>query len=267
VSPAGRQGVRASVPDDGYERRVLASGCEVVAGLDEVGRGAWAGPLTVGVVVMPAAGRPPEGVRDSKLLSEQRREALYPAIIAWCGGWAVGHATPAECDRWGMTRALALAARRAIDALDRPPDALLVDGTVDFVTGPAGAGDPDDRPGGAGSARITGAGSARITGAGSARITGAGSARITGAGSAVPAPVVETVVGGDRRCVSIAAASIVAKVTRDRIMRSLAPSFPAFDFASNKGYPAPVHRRALVGYGLTAVHRRSWSYVAELPFR
>jgi len=247
VSPVGRHGVRPSVapsvPDDGYERRLHASGCQVVAGLDEVGRGAWAGPLTVGVVVMPAVGRPPSGVRDSKLLSEQRREALYPEIVAWCGGWAVGHATPAECDRWGMTRALALAARRALDTLDRPPDALLVDGTVDFVTDPVRAGGPDDRE------------------------RGAGGARITGADGAVAGPAVETVVGGDRRCVSIAAASIVAKVTRDRIMRALAPSFPAFDFASNKGYPAPVHRRALVGYGLTAVHRRSWSYVAELPFR
>lgn len=241
MSPGGRRDAHPPVPDDGHERRVRESGCHLVAGLDEVGRGAWAGPLTVGVVVMPAGGPAPEGVRDSKLLSEQRREALYPAIVSWCGGWAVGHATPAECDRWGMTRALALAARRALGALDRLPDAVLVDGTVDFVTDPGGRDDADD-PGDAGDA----------------------DACVDGSGVV---PVVETVVGGDRRCVSIAAASIVAKVTRDRIMRSLAPSFPAFDFASNKGYPAPVHRRALAGYGLTAVHRRSWSYVADLPFR
>lgn len=242
MSPGGRRGAHPLVPDDAHERRVLASGCRQVAGLDEVGRGAWAGPLTVGVVVMPAGDPEPDGIRDSKLLSEQRREALYPEIVGWCGGWAVGHASPAECDRWGMTRALALAARRALGALDRPPDAVLLDGTVDFVTDPGGApGGPDaddDRDGPAGAAGCLGV-----------------------------VPVVETVVGGDRRCISIAAASIVAKVTRDRIMRSLAPSFPAFEFASNKGYPAPAHRRALAGYGLTAVHRRSWSYVADLPFR
>jgi ribonuclease HII len=75
------------------------------------------------------------------------------------------------------------------------------------------------------------------------------------------------VVRGDAVCISIAAASIVAKVTRDRHMRALSPSFPAFDFHQNKGYPSPVHRRALDGNGLTSLHRRSWSYVDEMAFR
>ncbi len=78
---------------------------------------------------------------------------------------------------------------------------------------------------------------------------------------------VRCVVGGDGLSLSIAAASIIAKVTRDRMMRVYAPSFPAFDFDRNKGYPSPVHRRALAGHGLTSLHRRSWSYVEELPFR
>jgi ribonuclease HII len=75
------------------------------------------------------------------------------------------------------------------------------------------------------------------------------------------------VVRGDATCVSVAAASIVAKVTRDRLMRTLSASFPAFDFDRNKGYPSPVHRTALAGFGLTSMHRRSWSFVDDLAFR
>jgi ribonuclease HII len=81
------------------------------------------------------------------------------------------------------------------------------------------------------------------------------------------APQVRTVVKGDASCVSIAAASIVAKVTRDRMMRGLSASFPAFDFHSNKGYPSPVHRTALAGFGLTSIHRRSWAFVDGMAFR
>jgi ribonuclease HII len=80
-------------------------------------------------------------------------------------------------------------------------------------------------------------------------------------------PQIRTVVKGDVTCVSIAAASIVAKVTRDRMMREWADSFPGFDFDRNKGYPSPVHRTALAGFGLTSLHRRSWSYVDDLAFR
>ena len=125
--------------------------------------------------------------------------------------------------------ALRLAARRALGGLAAPPDVVLLDGGFDYVTEPAG----EDR-----------------------------------APSAAPAfPEVRTVVRGDSTCVSIAAASIVAKVTRDRMMRGLSSSFPGFDFDRNKGYPSPVHRMALAGFGLTSVHRRSWSYVDGLAFR
>ncbi len=82
-----------------------------------------------------------------------------------------------------------------------------------------------------------------------------------------PAPQVQTVVRGDASCVSIAAASIMAKVTRDRMMRAMSASFPPFDFDRNKGYPSPVHRTALAGFGLTSIHRRSWAFVDDLAFR
>ena len=210
-------------PNARQERKLRADGYSTVAGLDEVGRGAWAGPVSVGVVVYQPERRPPVGVRDSKQLTEERREALYPLITRWCLDWAVGHSSPSECDDLGMTAALRLAARRALAGLRTPPDLVLMDGNHDYVTEPIPA-EP------------------------------------TGA-----EPVeVRTVVRGDAACISIAAASVVAKVTRDRYMRKLAPTYPGFEFHRNKGYPSPTHQQALAGSGLTSVHRRSWSYVDRL---
>lgn len=207
---------------------MVSGGFPLVAGLDEVGRGAWAGPVSVGVVVHRFDRRPPRGIRDSKLLSEPQREAMYPKVAAWCTEWAVGHAGPEECDALGMTRALRLAARRALGELSVMPHVVLMDGNHDYVTDPDPDPDPDAPP---------------------------------------TKPTVRTIVKGDATCVSIAAASILAKVTRDRMMRSWAESFPPFDFERNKGYPSPSHRTALSGFGLTSIHRRSWSFVEDLVFR
>lgn len=228
-TPAGRK------PTLTWERRLWARGHRLVGGVDEVGRGAWAGPLSVGVVVLAfPPRRTPPGLRDSKQLLEDARERLFDPIVRWCSTCAVGHATPEECDRFGMTAALRLAAARAFAVLpaDLLPDAVLLDGSFDYVT-------PEPLPS-------------------------------AFAESPVPpqwAPAVHTVVKGDVRCTSVAAASVLAKVTRDRIMRADADSFPAFEFDRNKGYPSPVHKRALCGYGLTAIHRRSWVYVENLPWR
>jgi ribonuclease HII len=102
--------------------------------MDEVGRGAWAGPVVVGVVVVDAATAAlPEGVRDSKLLSPSARCDLAPTIASWCASWALGEATPKEIDRLGMTRALTLAAWRALRRLEVRPETLLLDGPFDFV--------------------------------------------------------------------------------------------------------------------------------------
>jgi ribonuclease HII len=216
-------------PHNRLERSLSDEGFGVVAGLDEVGRGAWAGPVSVGVVVFPRGSRAPKGLCDSKLLTEDQREALFPRVIAWSAGWAVGHAGAVECDRLGMTAALRLASHRALSGLAWPAQVVVMDGAHDYVSEPCAT----DRP-----------------------------------GSLPPnAPQVRTVVRGDATCVSVAAASIVAKVTRDRLMRTLSASFPAFDFDRNKGYPSPVHRTALAGFGLTSVHRRSWSFVEDLAFR
>lgn len=193
------------------EQALWDGGCEIVVGVDEVGRGAWAGPLTVGAAVLPV-GRRVYGVRDSKVLPERRREELFDRLAGWCRAWSVGHASHEECDGLGMSAAQRLAARRAIDGLGVVPDRILVDGNWDFV----------------------------------------------GGGTAI------RLVKGDARCLSIATASILAKVSRDRIMREEAPNFPAFAFESNKGYPCPRHEAALQAWGPTSIHRRKWAFMDRL---
>ena len=204
---------RGRAPSLSFERAWWDRGAACVVGIDEVGRGSWAGPLTVGVAVLPTDRRV-NGVRDSKMLTEARREALFDRVAEWCRGWAVGHAWPHECDELGMSAAQRLAAARALDSLGLPVDAVLMDGKWDFV----------------------------------------GHDNTT------------MIVKGDAKCLSIATASILAKVSRDRMMRQAAVDHPGYDFEYNKGYPCPRHQLALLGYGPTAIHRRSWSFCDDLPW-
>ncbi|MHB8328052.1 MAG: ribonuclease HII [Acidimicrobiales bacterium] len=236
-------------PRMGQESRLWDDGYRLVAGVDEVGRGAWAGPLTVGVaVVEPPRRRIPAGLRDSKQLPEQTRERIFDQVGSWCAAWAVGHAGPEECDRLGMTAALRLATSRAFAELpsDLRPDAVVLDGNFDYVSPPTvrTLDDDDDDDADA-----------------------VGPATASEPEHLGPPPAVRTVVGADALCASVAAASVLAKVTRDRMMRAVADSFPPFDFERNKGYPSPAHKRALCGYGLSAIHRRSWVFADHLPWR
>jgi len=182
-------------------------------GIDEVGRGSWAGPLTIGAAVVPRDRRIYK-LRDSKALTETEREALFDRIAGWCAAWSIGHASPQECDELGMSAAQRLAARRALDGLGVAPDAVILDGKWDFVGH----------------------------------------------------PVTRRLVKADARCLSVSAASILAKVTRDRIMRAEAGSFPGYDFDLNKGYPCPRHKAALAAYGPTSIHRRSWVFMESIPW-
>ncbi|MDQ1401813.1 MAG: ribonuclease [Actinomycetota bacterium] len=200
-------------PSLSVERQLWDEGHEVVVGVDEVGRGAWAGPLSVGAAVLPRDRRVYK-VRDSKMLTEREREAMFDRIAGWCLAWAVGHATQEECDELGMSAAQKLAASRAIDGLGLTPDRVLIDGNWDFV--------------------------------------GGGNTR--------------RIVKGDALCLSISAASVLAKVTRDRMMRAEAEHFPGYDFELNKGYPCPRHKMALQAWGPTSIHRRSWVFMEHLPW-
>ncbi|NUW32716.1 ribonuclease HII [Nonomuraea sp. SMC257] len=182
-----------------------------VAGVDEVGRGAWAGPVTVCAVVTDLS-EPPAGLTDSKQLTPARRETLAAEVREWAAGIAFGDATHEEIDAVGMTEALRRAARRALDALPVRPGAVILDGSHDYI--------------------------------------------------GAPWPV-RLEVRGDAASVSVAAASVLAKVRRDAHMATL--GCDAYGFADNAGYPSPVHQEALARLGPTEHHRMSWSYLDDLP--
>jgi ribonuclease HII len=232
-----------SRPTLDQERLLWKSGHEWVGGLDEVGRGAWAGPVSVGIAVLPngiTRRNMPRWLRDSKLLHEVRREAIFDDVAGWCASWAVGHASAAECDAWGMTAALRLAAFRALAELPVTPGALVIDGPYDLLRQPPvqlGLLEED-----------------------AARAEGPVLPAVEAPGTVVP------VIDADARCAAVSAASVLAKVVRDRLMRDEAPHYPVYQFEENKGYPSGVHKRALRGYGLSAIHRRSWAFVSGLPW-
>lgn len=207
VNPdTGRRRRLPEVPPLDFERRAWADDL-VVVGVDEVGRGAWAGPVTCGAVVLDPDARIYK-LRDSKVLQPAQRERLSARIRERARAVAVGHASNDEIDRWGMTTALVVAAHRAVDGLGMTVDHVLLDGNFDFLAGHEA--------------------------------------------------VVTTVVKGDARSASIAAASIVAKVARDHLMSIVANDHSAYDFASNKGYPSPSHVAALDEVGPCRWHRHSW---------
>jgi ribonuclease HII len=203
--------------------------------MDEVGRGALAGPVSVGVVVVDEVCRSaPVGVKDSKLLSHQVRERLVPKIRGWATGYAVGHASPGEIDAYGIMVGLRLAGTRALAALPVIPDLVLLDGNHDWLTDPARIG-------------LLG-----LIEDGSDWLTA-----VAGCGPLRSIPV-RTMVKADMSCSSVAAASVLAKVERDAMMVDLAAVVPGYAWALNKGYSAPEHFAALGSLGPSVHHRRSW---------
>ncbi|MDX1443415.1 MAG: ribonuclease HII [Gammaproteobacteria bacterium] len=180
----------------------------LIAGVDEVGRGPLAGPVVAAAVILDPA-KAIEGLRDSKKLTEKRRDALYEQVRAESLAWALGICTPAEIDEHNILQASMLAMARAVAALDVTPEVVQVDGNRC----------PE-----------------------------------------IPHPV-EAIVGGDDTIPAISAASIIAKVTRDRQMLELHAEYPAYAFDRHKGYPTPVHLAALKEHGVTPVHRRSFAPV------
>nr|WP_274638221.1 ribonuclease HII [Microbacterium bovistercoris] len=207
-----------------FERRLLREHPLVIA-CDEVGRGALAGPVAVGAVMIDARAarrRVPEGLRDSKLVAEARRPDVAARAASWVCADAVGWASAAEIDEVGIIRALGRAALRAIDALRAagvaPEDGVvLLDGNHDYIS-PAG-------------------------------------------GSAL---TVLPRIKADRDCASAAAASVIAKVTRDAQMVQLHAEHPRYEWEHNKGYASPTHRAAIRECGLSPYHRASWA-IADAP--
>ncbi len=205
-----------------FEERELRRG--PVVGIDEVGRGALAGPVMVGAVVLDGLRDAPAGLADSKVLSASQREKLVPLIEQWASAFAVGIASAHEIDEWGLRVALAVATDRALSQLTLAPESALIDGPLNLLrTPPAMA-----------------------------------------LGEVPPCVVwselpVVTIVKGDQRCATISAAAIIAKVRRDALMRELHEEAPLFGWSTNKGYGSLEHRRSLARYGPTPWHRRSWA--------
>ena len=184
-----------------------------VAGIDEAGRGPWAGPVVAAAVILDKdnLGSLPPGIDDSKALSARRRAALYDALIT-SARVGVGDAGVGEIDRHNILGATMLAMARAVGDLGERPAHVLVDGN-------------------------------RLP--------------------ELPCPGT-TVIGGDRRSLSIAAASIIAKVTRDRMMAALAADFPGYGWERNAGYGTAQHRHGLARMGVTPHHRRSFAPIRRL---
>lgn len=219
-------GATSRKPSLRVERDLQRAGYPLVAGMDEVGRGALAGPVSVGVVVVDQQCRSaPVGVKDSKLLSHQVRVQLVPKIQGWASAYAVGHASPQEIDQHGIMVALRLAGTRALASLAVVPDLILLDGNYDWLTDPGQVG-----------------------------LLGLDE----GARRGVPGTPVRTMVKADMFCSSVAGASVLAKVERDAMMVALAAEVPQYAWQMNKGYSAPEHFAALVAHGPSVHHRRSW---------
>ena len=194
-------------PNLAYER---ASPHAVICGVDEAGRGPWAGPVCAAAVILDQANIP-AGLNDSKKLTETKREQLFPLIMA-SAEVGVGLVSPQEIDEINILQATYLAMSRAVAALKSKPTLALIDGNH--------------------------------------------------------APklfcATQTIIGGDAKSLSIAAASIIAKVTRDRLMREMDKAFPAYGFAKHKGYGTALHAAALAKYGPCTEHRFSFAPIRKL---
>lgn len=203
-----------SIPDDSLEQAARKRGYLRIAGVDEVGRGPLAGPVTAAAVVLDMA-VVPSGLNDSKKLSAKVRAAL-DVDLHRVAEISIAHASVEEIDRLNILRASHLAMERAVAGLSPAPDFLLIDGNM------------------------------------------------IPRGLTIPA---EAVIKGDARSISIAAASIVAKISRDRIMVDLAQQHPGYGWETNVGYPSKRHREALQNLGVTPHHRRSFKPVHNMLYQ
>ena len=196
-------------PDLQFESELWAGGLQWVAGLDEAGRGAWAGPVSAGAVVLPPQAdvlNRLKGVRDSKQMTVRQRSRWAEEIKACAAAWGVGMASAAEIDQLGIVSATRLAMQRALSACALPAGHLLIDAL-----------------------RLP-----RVN---------------------LPQTLI---IKGDARCLSIAAASVLAKTSRDAWMIDLDAEFPQYHFAAHKGYGTALHQQALSAYGPCAQHRFSF---------
>lgn len=203
-----------SLPDFDTETRLIRKGYKAIAGVDEVGRGCIAGPVTAAAVILNPQ-KIPSGLNDSKKLNLKNREKIFRSIQDTCT-FCVAHSSVEEIDQINILQATFLSMKRAIWGLDIKPDFVLIDGNKN----PEGLESN-----------------------------------------------FETIIKGDSKSLSIAAASIVAKITRDRIMSRLDKEFPGYNWSQNAGYPTKMHKSAILDIGITPYHRRSFKPVYNILYK
>ena len=203
-----------SLPNFDFETGLIKKGYKVIAGVDEVGRGCIAGPVTAAAVILDPQNIP-TGLNDSKKLSLKNREKLFHVIQNTCT-FCVAHSSAKEIDQINILQASLLSMKRAIEGLRTKPDLVLIDGNKS----------PENLE-----------------------------------------SRTETIIKGDSKSFSIAAASIVAKITRDRIMSRLDKEFPGYDWSQNVGYPTKFHKSAILNIGITPYHRRSFKPVHNILYQ
>lgn len=195
-----------------FEDQLYSEGYEIIAGVDEVGKGSLAGPLVAAAVVLDRKKIFIEEIDDSKKLTEKKRDRIFGKILECCTCWSTAIVSPEEIDRFSITKANILAFKRAAAGLDIKPDIII----TDFIVSRDGLD-----------------------------------------------PVFVPLENGDGNSVSVAAASIVAKVTRDRIMKEISKDYPLYGFRENKGYGTKKHLASLRINGPSGVHRMSFKGVVN----
>ena len=203
-----------SLPDFDAETRLITKGYKAIAGVDEVGRGCIAGPVTAAAVILNPQ-KIPSGLNDSKKLNLKNREKIFQSIQDTCA-FCVAHSSVEEIDQINILQASLLSMKRAILGLRIKPDFVLIDGNKN----PEGLESN-----------------------------------------------FETIIKGDSKSLSIAAASIVAKITRDRIMSRLDKEFPGYNWSQNAGYPTKMHKSAILDIGITPYHRRSFKPIYNILYQ
>jgi ribonuclease HII len=213
--------INSDSPTLELEHALIALGAKYVAGVDEVGRGALAGPVSVGVAIVCAeTTQVPAGLRDSKQISRAAREKLIKPVSEWVVEYSIGHVTASEIDEIGIVPALRLAWVRADQQLSIKPDHVILDGKHNWLLEPK-------------------------------------SDLFTTPISDIVVPVTMKV-KADASCASVSAASVLAKVARDELMREAALIYPDFGWAGNVGYGSSDHMAAIARLGPTELHRKSW---------
>jgi ribonuclease HII len=191
-----------------FEEKLWSEGKKYIVGIDEVGRGCFAGPVVVGAVMFSSESQIPEGIADSKLLKPQKREELDKLIRESAVSFAIAEVSVEVINDLGIGKATQQAFREVLEKLDTTPDQILIDAF--FIEG-------------------------------------------------IDKTIQKPIIGGDRVCISIAAASIIAKVYRDRLMDELDKDYPQYGLKKNKGYGTKAHRDAIKKYGLSKLHRTSFN--------